>query len=104
MVYSSAYTHPNVWPSRLEPYTNPAAAVGLPVDIQPPLGPRDFDLAVFRGNSKQFLHISRYWDDEQLLQELSRVYDRLRGWRKYFSLKGLRQVPSDDQTLLSHIN
>ena len=50
----------------------------------------------------QYLYISGYWDDERLLQALSRMYDRLRGWKKYFSLKGLRQVPSGDRTSVSH--
>ncbi|KAH9948594.1 hypothetical protein B0H21DRAFT_733207 [Amylocystis lapponica] len=47
-----------------------------------------FPLKVFRGADYDVLKIPAHWDDEALLRELGRSYNRLRKiWRKWFSLK-----------------
>ncbi|PSS34017.1 hypothetical protein PHLCEN_2v1921 [Hermanssonia centrifuga] len=49
-----------------------------------------FPLKAFRGSDFAYLKIQSDWDDEALLSELGRVYDRLRTfWRKWFSLRSL---------------
>ncbi len=52
-----------------------------------------FPLKAFRGSDFAYLKIQSDWDDEALLSELGRVYDRLRTfWRKWFSLRSVRYV------------
>ena len=50
-----------------------------------------FPLKAFRGSSFTYMKIYPHWDDEALLSELNRTYDKLRTvWRKWFSLRGVR--------------
>ena len=50
-----------------------------------------FPLKAFRGSSFTYMKIYPHWDDEALLTELNRTYDKLRTvWRKWFSLRGVR--------------
>lgn len=52
-----------------------------------------FPLKVFRGSDFTYLKIQASWDDEMLLRELNKTYDRLRTvWRKWFSLRNVRYV------------
>ncbi|OBZ72153.1 hypothetical protein A0H81_07390 [Grifola frondosa] len=49
-----------------------------------------FPLKVFRGVDHDVLKIQPEWDDEDLLRELKKKYDKLRTfWRKWFSLKSV---------------
>ncbi|OCH89483.1 hypothetical protein OBBRIDRAFT_813173 [Obba rivulosa] len=49
-----------------------------------------FPLKMFRGADWAYLKVQPVWDDEQLLRELSKSYDRLRTvWRKWFSLRSV---------------
>ncbi|KAI0328303.1 hypothetical protein GY45DRAFT_1326587 [Cubamyces sp. BRFM 1775] len=52
-----------------------------------------FPLKAFRGSSYTYIKISAKWDDEDLLRELGRSYDKLRTiWRKWFSLRSVRSI------------
>ncbi|KAH9895257.1 hypothetical protein C8Q73DRAFT_825911 [Cubamyces lactineus] len=52
-----------------------------------------FPLKAFRGSSYTYIKIQAKWDDEDLLKELGRSYDRLRTvWRKWFSLRSVRSI------------
>ncbi|KAI0353640.1 hypothetical protein OH77DRAFT_1406358 [Trametes cingulata] len=77
------------------PYPHRPYAAGLHAvrrcsdDWRPPW--RVFPLKAFRGSSYTYIKIRANWDDEDLLRELSRSYDRLRTvWRKWFSLRSVR--------------
>ena len=79
-----------------KPYPNRAFAAGL--QISHSSSEKNwrpawvvFPLKAFRGCNYTFVRIQSHWDDEQLLRELRRVYDKLRTpWRKWFSLKSVR--------------
>lgn len=77
-----------------KPYPSRPYAAGLPVrrcsdDWQPKWDV--FPLKAFRGSSYTYLRIHAGWDDEALLRELGRSYDKLRTvWRKWFSLRSVR--------------
>ncbi|EMD36606.1 hypothetical protein CERSUDRAFT_95896 [Gelatoporia subvermispora B] len=52
-----------------------------------------FPLKVFRGGDWVYLKIQPQWEDERLLCELSKTYDRLRTvWRKWFSLRSVGSI------------
>ncbi|KAI0090228.1 hypothetical protein BDY19DRAFT_984582 [Irpex rosettiformis] len=85
-------------------YPNIPFAAGLALGIQslPRSGWQPvwqvFPLKAFRGSNYTFLKIESHWDDADLLRELSRTYDRLRTWRKWFSLRnvsGMTMVLAD---------
>lgn len=75
-------------------YPNIPFAAGLAIGIQniPSWQPvwQVFPLKAFRGSDYTFLKIQPHWDDADLLRELSKTYDRLRTWRKWFSLRNVR--------------
>lgn len=84
-------------PVQAKPYPHRPYAVGLRAvrrcsdDWRPAW--TVFPLKAFRGSSYAYLKIQSHWDDADLLQELSRSYDKLRTvWRKWFSLRGVRSV------------
>lgn len=50
-----------------------------------------FPLKAFRGSDYTILYIEPSWDDEELLRELRKTYNSLRGlWRRCFSLKNVQ--------------
>jgi len=51
-----------------------------------------FPLKAFRGSDYTFLRIQASWDDEALLRELRRTYDRLRQWRRWLSLRNVSSI------------
>ncbi|KAI0956418.1 hypothetical protein AcV7_006832 [Taiwanofungus camphoratus] len=51
-----------------------------------------FPLRVFRGAEHAIFTIQREWDDADLMREVKKTYDKLRRWRKWFSLKSVRTV------------
>ncbi|OCH91712.1 hypothetical protein OBBRIDRAFT_872234 [Obba rivulosa] len=65
-----------------------AYAVGLHTQ-HPWIPPQtNFPLKTFRGSDHTVMYIRPSWDDERLLRELKKTYNKLRGfWRKWFSLK-----------------
>ncbi|KAI0806082.1 hypothetical protein BC629DRAFT_1282444, partial [Irpex lacteus] len=77
-------------------YPNIPFAAGLAIGIQniPSWQPvwQVFPLKAFRGSDYTFLKIQPHWDDADLLRELSKTYDRLRTWRKWFSLRNVSGI------------
>ncbi|KAJ3522424.1 hypothetical protein NM688_g8877 [Phlebia brevispora] len=54
---------------------------------------KTFPLKVFRGPEFTYLKIQADWDDEMLLRELGKTYDKLRTvWRKWFSLRSVSSI------------
>ncbi|KAI0656399.1 hypothetical protein C8Q70DRAFT_1077431 [Cubamyces menziesii] len=79
------------------PYPHRPYAVGLRAvrrcseDWNPPW--EVFPLKAFKGSSYTYIKIQAKWDDEDLLKELGRSYDKLRTvWRKWFSLRSVRSI------------
>ncbi|TFK53631.1 hypothetical protein OE88DRAFT_1265307 [Heliocybe sulcata] len=77
------------------PYANVAAAAGLGgpgvYHFKPDGNWRPtwnfFQLMAYRGSQSTSIMIKPDWDDERLLKELSKTYNRLRSWRRVFSLQ-----------------
>lgn len=77
------------------PYPNIAAAAGIGGPGVHRFKPESdwrpswnfFQLIAFRGATSTTIMIKPDWDDEQLLRELYRTYNKLRSWRRLFSLK-----------------
>lgn len=96
------HSYENVHKAPLQAYPNIPYAAGLRLTTKDQLS-RDlptwapawkvFPLKVFRGSDFKYLKIQADWDDEMLLRELNKTYDRLRTvWRKWFSLRNVRYV------------
>ncbi|KAI0365487.1 hypothetical protein BV20DRAFT_954112 [Pilatotrama ljubarskyi] len=84
-------------PALVKPYPHRPYAAGLhavrrcSVDWKPTWNV--FPLKAFRGSSYTYIKIRASWDDEEVLKELSRSYDKLRTiWRKWFSLRSVRSM------------
>lgn len=95
-------SYENVDKAPLQAYPNIPYAAGLRLTTKDQLA-RDlptwspawkvFPLKVFRGSDFKYLKVQADWDDEILLRELNKTYDRLRTvWRKWFSLRNVRYV------------
>ncbi|KAI0692465.1 hypothetical protein C8T65DRAFT_816547 [Cerioporus squamosus] len=51
-----------------------------------------FRLDVWRKDKHESIEVKPGWDDEDLVRELKKTYDRLRSWRRLLSLKGPRYI------------
>lgn len=81
----------------VQAYRNIPYAVGLGITSVAPAPQwqpawRTFPLKVFRGSDYTVMKVQAHWDDEVLLRELRKTYDRLRTWRKWLSLRNVRYV------------
>lgn len=51
---------------------------------------RDRQIGIYRGRKSDILALDSSWDDARLFVELGQSYDKLRAWRKWLSLRGLK--------------
>lgn len=52
----------------------------------------DRQIGICRGRKSDILALDSSWDDARLFVELGKSYDKLRAWRKWLSLRGLKSI------------